>query len=95
MADVAILDDRSTSYPVVLQPPLAVFEVVSRLDRYSRITARLADFETLGVPQIWLLDPRRSTVQRFLGGQFVPGAEFVLEEQGIRFPMERIRELVK
>lgn len=95
VADVAILDERSPRDPVVIQPPLAVFEVVSRLDRYSRITARLLDFESLGVPQIWLLHPRRGTMQRFVDGEFQPASEFALDEQGIRFPMERIRELVK
>lgn len=95
VADVAILDERSPRDPVVIQPPLAVFEVVSRLDRYSRITARLLDFESLGVPQIWLLDPRRGAIQRFLNGGFQPASEFVLEDQGIRFSMERVRELVK
>ncbi len=95
VADVAILDERSPRDPVVIQPPLAVFEVVSRKDRYSRITARLADFESLGVPQIWLLDPKRGTMQRFVDGELQPGAEFVLEAQGIRFPMERVRELVR
>ncbi len=95
VADVAILDERSPRDPVVLQPPLAVFEVVSRKDRYSRITARLTDFENSGVPQIWLLDPHRGAMQRFLGGDLRHVAEFVLEEQGIRFPIERVRALVK
>lgn len=95
MADVAILDERSPRDPVVIEPLLAVFEVVSRKDRYSRITARLADFESLGVPQIWLLDPSRGTMQQFAGGELRPAPEFVLEEQAIRFPMERVRDLVR
>ncbi len=95
VADVAILDARKPRDPVVLHAPLAVFEVVSRLDRYSRIMARLADFEAMGVPQIWLLDPRRGAMHRYVQGRLEAPAEFVLEEQGIRFAMERITALVR
>ena len=58
VAEVAILDAASPRAPVVLQAPLAIFELVSRLDRLSRIMARLADFEAMGVLQIWVSDQR-------------------------------------
>ncbi len=86
---------RQARDPVVLQAPLAVFEVVSRLDRWSRIMARLADFEAMGVPQIWVLDPKRGAMHRYVGGLLEAPAEFVLEEQRIRFAMDEVRRLVR
>ena len=50
--------DRQPSEPIPSSPPLAVFEILSPEDRFSRIATRLADFEHMGVQNIFVLPLR-------------------------------------
>ncbi len=40
-------------------PPFICIEVLSRRDSMSSIQEKLDDYRGLGVPYIWILDPRR------------------------------------
>ena len=49
-----------TPYGFVLtRPPVAVIEVLSREDRVSRYQERLDDYRSMGVANIWVIDPMR------------------------------------
>jgi Uma2 family endonuclease len=60
LPDVVV--DRAYKWPAVLtQTPLIVIEVLSPYDSYSE-TQRLArDYQNMGVPNIWLIDPETRT----------------------------------
>jgi Uma2 family endonuclease len=59
IADVCVVL-RSTPYePIVRTPPLLCIEILSRDDRMSEIQERVEDYLSMGVPAVWVVDPRR------------------------------------
>ena len=44
---------------VTSQPPLLCVEVLSPDDRWSRIMASISDYQNMGVPCVWVIDPYR------------------------------------
>ncbi|MBI4902965.1 MAG: Uma2 family endonuclease [Acidobacteria bacterium] len=56
IADIAAFD-REPFEDVPEVPPLIVVEVLSPDDIHAELMRRFADFESLGVPHIWLVDP--------------------------------------
>jgi Uma2 family endonuclease len=67
--DVALLDFDVPKAPIVVHPPLTIFEILSPEDRYKRLLVRLADFETMGVEAIYVVDPETGRFSRFHAGQ--------------------------
>lgn len=65
ICDVAILRADAPREPVTLTPPLICVEVLSPEDRISRAKLVLADYLTMGVPNIWLIDPLRRAAFTF------------------------------
>ncbi len=95
IADVAILDASLPQEPVPTHPPLVVFEVLSPEDRLSRVKIRLADFVTMGVPEIWLIDPEKASFDRLEDGQFVRRERFEFAARTIAFPVAEIAQRVR
>ena len=61
--DVCVfLSDPEEEVPT--KPPFICIEVLSPEDRMSRVEKRLQDFLKMGVPYVWVLDPR--TKQAFV-----------------------------
>lgn len=52
--------------PYVWVPPVLVVECLSPSNRKGSIHQLLADYETAQVVEVWLLDPRRRTAERYL-----------------------------
>lgn len=44
-------------------PPQLVIEVISPSENYKRKSEKLRDYESIGVPEGWLFDPERRTVE--------------------------------
>jgi Uma2 family endonuclease len=42
---------------VITKPPLLCVEVLSPDDRWSRVIASVSDYQTMGVPCVWVIDP--------------------------------------
>ncbi len=95
IADVSILDASRPQELIPSHPPLAVFEVLSPKDRMSRMLPRLADFAAMGVPEIWLVNPKTGSFERFEGGKLVRRERLMLEGRGIEFGVEEISRLVR
>ncbi len=95
IADVSILDAGRPQELIPSHPPLAVFEVLSPKDRLSRMKIRLADFAAMGVPEIWLINPKTGSFERFEGGEFVHRERFSLEKRRIAFEVDQIAQLVR
>ncbi len=67
--DVAILDAALAREPIATTPPLIAFEILSPEDRLSRLITRLGDFENMGVPAIYVIDPVDNSLLRFSQGK--------------------------
>lgn len=65
ICDVAILRRDAPREAVTVTPPFLCVEVLSPDDRLSRAKQVLADYLTMGVEHIWLIDPLRRSVSTF------------------------------
>ncbi len=96
--DVAVLDMNLPIEQIQTAPPVAVFEVLSPEDRYSRILIKLADYERLGVQNIFLIAPfypENPHYQRYQNGH-LRDSEPIVELAGSRgfVDWEQIRALI-
>jgi Uma2 family endonuclease len=55
--DVCLLRRDAPRDPVTLTPPLLCIEILSPEDRLPRVLKVLDDYVTMGVPNLWILDP--------------------------------------
>ena len=56
--DVCILSADEPVEQVVRRTPLLCVEILSPEDTVFRMRERIADFLAMGVPQVWILDPK-------------------------------------
>jgi Uma2 family endonuclease len=62
--DVCVtLTDPGTD--VLEEPPFLAIEVLSRRDEMSDVLEKLEEYASIGVPNIWLIDPRRKKAFTF------------------------------
>lgn len=92
--DVTILDRNQPTEPIVTHPPIAVFEILSPEDRHTRFTRKLQDYEVMGIPQIWVIDPEGPTIQRYQNGHLAPNQLFDEPQRSIRFELSEIEALL-
>ncbi|HEX4067709.1 MAG TPA: Uma2 family endonuclease [Acidobacteriaceae bacterium] len=92
--DVTILDRNQPREPIITHPPVAVFEVLSPEDRHTRLTRKLTDYEAMGIPQIWVINPDGPVFQRFHSGHLTTSAIFDEPARGIHFEMREIEALL-
>ncbi len=81
--DVAILDADAPPDPVALVPPLIAFEILSPENRVARLRVRLADFQTMGVPAIYVVEPEDGTLMRGVDGGLPAVDRVVLRDRVI------------
>src|SRR5438309_8682538 len=55
---VLVVSDRPRT-PIMESPPLIVVEILPASDEITNVTEKLEEYSALGVPNIWVLDPRR------------------------------------
>ncbi len=63
--DVTILERSLPKEQIITHPPIAVFEVLSPEDTLQRLKKRLEDYRTMGIPEIWVIDPQDTTYYRY------------------------------
>ena len=68
------LYERMPSGTIVTEPPLAVFEILSPEDRYSRLKERFRDYHRMGIENLFAIE-RRNEYTRFRGDRFEPIVE--------------------
>jgi Uma2 family endonuclease len=91
--DVTVLDRSRPIEQIVTHPPLAVFEVLSPEDTFSRLKRKLEDYKVMGVPEIWVIDPQTETYFRYEDGELARKESFCQQSHGIRFEMGAIKDL--
>ncbi len=83
--DFAVTDSASADEPVATVPPLIAIEILSPEDRLSQLIIRLADFENMGVPAIYLIDPVDNSLLRFENGKLSNTETIVLRDAVVAF----------
>ncbi len=81
--DVAVLDAEAPLDDVTVVPPLAAFEVLSPEDRLGRLFPRLADFESMGVPAIYVIDPVDHVCFRYKAAKLEAVDEFIVGSHAV------------
>ncbi len=83
--DVAILDAGLPDERIATAPPLIAIEILSPDDRLPRLKVRLADFEAMGVPAIYVIDPVDNSLLRFKTGKLESAKIILLRNVTIPF----------
>ncbi len=62
VVDICVVRGDAPWEGIVRTPPLLCIEVLSPKDRMSRTQEKVDDFIGMGVPVVWVVDPRKRTV---------------------------------
>ena len=73
--DVCLVRAASAKEKIAQTPPLLCIEVLSPEDRMSRTMIRVKDFLTMGVPEVWIVDPETRTIQVCTGSNITIHSE--------------------
>jgi Uma2 family endonuclease len=92
--DVAVLDRSLATEQTITIPLLAVFEILSPEDTFTRALRNLADYEAMGIGQIWLIDSEARTYYRFAGGVLAIATHFGAPGDRIHFAMSEVEALL-
>ena len=78
--DVAVMDMNLPVEQVLTVPPVAVFEIMSPEDRFTRVLEKLADYETMGIRKIFVI-PSETLQYRYRDGALatLPASRVPLE----------------
>jgi len=90
--DVAVLDRDRPAERIVTHPPIAVFKVLSPEDSLQRLKRKLEDYRTMGIPEIWVIDPQDGAYYRYEQRQLLRNDSFSHAAHGISFDMSRIKD---
>ena len=93
--DVAVLDRTDDLEQVPTRPPVAVFEVLSPEDTVLELNEKLDDYTAMGIPHIWVVDPKTGIFKRFADKCLIPLTLFDYQERGIIFNIPEIAALLQ
>ncbi len=79
--DVTVMSMDAPVEQVLVTPPVAVFEVLSPDDTVRRMLVKLADYERMGIRNIFVIDPDGPVFFQFRDGKLGP-AEGKTDLQG-------------
>jgi len=92
--DVTILSRNAPREQIVTQPPLAIFEILSPTDTMTDMLERLADYQQMGIPAIWVIEPKKPLYYLYSSGQLTPATTFELPGTDFRVAMSEIAAIV-
>jgi Uma2 family endonuclease len=92
--DVTILSRNAPREQIVIQPPLAVFEILSPTDTMTDMLERLADYQQMGIAAIWVIEPKKPSYYLYSSGQLTPTAIFELPGTTFNVAMSEIAAVV-
>ena len=92
--DVTILSRSAPKEQIVTYSPLAVFEILSPTDKMTEILEKLAAYQQMGIPAIWLIESKKSTCYLYSSGQLTPTEVFELPGTSLHVTMSEIAALL-
>jgi Uma2 family endonuclease len=90
--DVTVLDRAHPIEQIITHPPVAVFEVLSPEDSLQRLMRKLEDYKTMGIPEIWVIDPQDAGYYRYEDRQLLRRDSLAYAARGIVFDLDRIKD---
>ena len=90
LPDVALFRGSQPAVPV--EPVLVAIEVLSKREDHDELMEKLADYEAWGVPHIWVIHPRRRTLQQYRDGSLQRVDSLKLPEYGFEVKYEQLVE---
>lgn len=87
-----MLDRVQPIEQIVTRPPVAVFEILSPEDTMQRPKRKLEDYRTMGIAEVWVIDPQDGAYYRYEDRQLLRRDSFSYAERGIVFEMDRIKD---
>jgi len=91
--DVTVLDRALPIEQTITHPPIAVFEVLSPEDTFKRLKHKLAEYASMGIAQIWVVDPENGSFERYQNGLLAPATRF--EQGAMQFDVSEIASLLQ
>ncbi len=88
--DVAVFRDQVPAERVPSEPPFIAIEVLSADDRNGEVMAKLAEYSDWGVAHVWLVDPNRDKVYRYLTAGVTEVEAFEIPEFDCRIRADEI-----
>jgi Uma2 family endonuclease len=88
--DVTILSRQAPREPFLTYAPLAVFEILSPDDTMTGILDKLDAYDKMGIPAIWVIDPRKAVYRRYSQGKLIEAQVFELPGTGFSVPLSEI-----
>jgi Uma2 family endonuclease len=90
--DVCLVSRNTPIEPILHTPPILCIEILSRDDRMSDIQERVEDYLAMGVPTVWVVDPRRRRAYAALSTGILQPAptELTVANTEIRVPIADI-----
>ncbi|HEV2618913.1 MAG TPA: Uma2 family endonuclease [Acidobacteriaceae bacterium] len=90
--DVCVIPLATSAEEIVRTAPLLCIEILSREDRMSDIQERVEDYLAMGVPAVWVIDPRRRRAYAAVpSGALEPAmAELAIAGTEVRLPISDI-----
>ncbi|MGA3190641.1 MAG: Uma2 family endonuclease [Bryobacteraceae bacterium] len=76
--DVCVLHADAPYEQVVSVPPLICIEILSKDDTFASIVERLEDYLAMGVPNVWVIDPRTRRGYRYTADGFLTANDGIL-----------------
>jgi Uma2 family endonuclease len=87
VADICILSTSAPREQIVQTPPVAVIEVLSPEDRFTRYIDRLEDYRRMGIRNVWVVDPANRRGFDFSSGTWIEATSFADANTGIRLDL--------
>ena len=88
ICDVAVFPTDTPDEQVPTIPPLVCIEIMSPEDRLSRAIKVLEDYRTMGVGNIWLIDPQERLVYTFAVEGLKQQEDLVLRAPGTEIALD-------
>jgi len=90
--DICVMRRSDPKDPIVKTAPLICIEILSPEDRIQRVQERFADYATMGVEHMWLLDPVRHQAWVVMadGSQTHVESEFTVAGTPIRISLAEV-----
>jgi len=92
--DVTVLSRSLPKEQVIHYPPLAVFEILSSTDKMTDVLEKPVAYQQMGIPAIWLIEPKRPTCYLYSSGQLTPAEVFELPGTNFQVAMNEIAALL-
>jgi Uma2 family endonuclease len=90
VADICIVSVSAPREQIIQTPPVAIIEILSPEDRVSRYSERLEDYRTMGVKNIWVVDPATRKGFDCSTGNWIETAHFTAAGSNIHIDLGAI-----